>query len=48
MNWLRRLVHHWLGRDRYHDQAEQVNIRGLRMDLLSKQVQVMDRRGSKR
>ena len=48
MNWLRRIVHRMLGRDQYHDQAEQVNIRGLRAELLHKRLQVIERRDGPR
>ena len=48
MKWLRRMIHRLMGRDRYHDQAEQVNIRGLRVDLLNKHLEVIERRGTRR
>ena len=44
MSWLRSFVHRLMGRDRYHDQAEQVNIRGLRVELLNKRLAVVERR----
>jgi hypothetical protein len=44
MRWLRRLIHLWMGRDRYHDQAQEVNNRKLRTDLLEKRLQVVTRR----
>ena len=44
MSWLRRFVHKLVGRDRYHEQANEVNIRGLRLDLLQKRLQVIERR----
>ena len=44
MRWIRRLVHKLVGRDRYHEQANEVNIRGLRLDLLQKRLQVIERR----
>ena len=44
MNWLRQLVHKWIGRDRYHDQANEVNNRGLRVQLLNKRLEVIERR----
>ena len=44
MKWLKRFVHRLLPHDRYHDQAEKVNIRGLRAELLTKRLQVIERR----
>jgi hypothetical protein len=44
MNWLRRLIRRLLPRDRYHDQAEAVNIRGLRAELLERRLSVIERR----
>jgi hypothetical protein len=44
MSWLRRLVRKLVGRDRYHDQAQEVNMRGLRVELLQKRLQVIERR----
>ena len=44
MRWIRRLVHKLVGRDRYHEQANEVNIRGLRLDILQKRLQVIERR----
>ena len=44
MRWIRRLVHKLVGRDRYHEQANAVNIRGLRLDILQKRLQVIERR----
>lgn len=48
MSWLRRFIHRLVGRDRYHDQAVEVNNRGLRVDLLNKRLEVIERRGSPR
>jgi hypothetical protein len=48
MNWLRRLIRGLLPRDRYHDQAQEVNIRQLRAELLSKRLAVIERRGTPR
>ena len=44
MTWLRRLMHRLIGRDRYHDQAQLVNNRGRRVELLQKRLQVIERR----
>lgn len=44
MNWLRRVIRTFLPQDRYHDQAQEVNIRQLRADLLSKRLAVIERR----
>ena len=44
MDWLRRIIHRILGPTRYHDQANEVNVRALRAELLRKQVQVVTRR----
>ena len=41
MNWIRRLIHRFVGRDRYHDQATEVNNRGLRAELLHRQALAM-------
>ena len=48
MGWLQRLIHRLLPRDRYHDQANEVNNRGLRVDLLNKRLQVIERRHDQR
>ena len=48
MNWLRRLIHRFAGADRYHDQAVEVNNRGLRVELLNKRLAVIERRGTPR
>jgi hypothetical protein len=48
VKWLRRLIHRLAGKDRYHDQAEQVNNRGLRVDLLNKRLAVYERRETRR
>lgn len=48
MSWLRRFIHRLVGHDRYHDQAVQVNNRGLRVDILNQRLQVIERRGTKR
>jgi hypothetical protein len=47
MSWLRRLIHKLMGRDRYHDQANEVNNRRLRVELLSKELELY-RRGKPR
>ena len=39
MSWLRRLVHRLIGRDRYHEQAQEVTANGLRSDLRERRVQ---------
>ena len=44
MKWVKRLIHRFIGRDRYHDQAQAVNNRGLRVELLQKRLQVIERR----
>ena len=44
MTWLRALIHRLVGPDRHHDLAEQVNNRGLRMELLNKRLAVIERR----
>lgn len=44
MNWLRSLIRRLLPRDRYHDQANEVNNRQLRAQLLQKRLQVIERR----
>jgi hypothetical protein len=43
MRWLRMVIRSLLGRTRYHDQANEVNIRRLRTELLSKQLEVVRR-----
>ncbi|HSM16312.1 MAG TPA: hypothetical protein VK845_04850 [Gemmatimonadales bacterium] len=48
MKFLRRLIRRWIGVDRYHDQAAEVNNRGLRMEILNKRLQVIERRGTPR
>ena len=48
MSWLRKLIHKWLGRDRYHDQANEVNNRGLRVELLNRRLEVIERRQGRR
>lgn len=44
MSWLKRLIHRWVGRDRYHAQASEVTARTLRAELLEKRLQVITRR----
>lgn len=44
MTWLKRLIHRLLPRDRYHDLAGKVNNRGLRVELLNKRLEVIERR----
>ena len=44
MRWVRRLIHRMMGRDRYHDQASEVTARSLRAELLSRRLQVIERR----
>lgn len=44
MGWLKALIHRWVGRDRYHDQASEVTARTLRTELLAKRLQVIQRR----
>ena len=48
MSWLRKLIHQWLGRDRYHEQAGKVNNRGLRVELLNRRLEVIERRNHQR
>lgn len=48
MSWLRRWIHRLVGRDRYHEQANAVQVRYLRQALLTKQLHVIERRGEKR
>ena len=48
MNWLRSLVRRMVGQDRYHEQANAVNIRHFRQALLTKQLEVIERRGRER
>jgi hypothetical protein len=43
MSWLRRLVHKWLGPTRYHDQANEVQNRRMRVELLSKELDLYRR-----
>ena len=45
---IRRLIHRWAGPDRYHDQRNQLNNRGLRLELLNKRLEVIERRGNPR
>lgn len=42
MTWLRRLIHRLI-RDRYHEQANAVQTRKLRQELLTKQFEVVRR-----
>ena len=44
MSWLRRLIHRFVGQDRYHEQAQEVTNRRLRVELLQKRLQVIERR----
>ena len=44
MKWLRRFIHLLAGKDRYHEQANEVNNRGLRAELLARRLQVIERR----
>lgn len=48
MRWLRSVIRSLIGRDRYHDQATEVNNRALRVELLQKRLQVIERRGPER
>lgn len=48
MSWLQRLIHRLLPRDRYHDQANEVNLRGLRLHALKQRLDVIERRGDPR
>lgn len=48
MKWVRRLIHKLVGPDRYHDQAGEVNNRGLRVHLLNQRLQVIERRARER
>jgi hypothetical protein len=43
MKWLRRLIRKWAGSDRYHEQANRVQDRQLRAELLSKRLDVVRR-----
>ena len=45
---IRRLVHRWAGPDKYHEHANQLNNRGLRLELLTKRLEVIERRGTPR
>ena len=42
-SWLRRLIHHLLGASRYHDQANDVQVRELRLHTLERRYQVLTR-----
>lgn len=44
MNWLRMVIHALIGRDRYHDQANEVQTRKLRAEILHRRLQVIERR----
>ena len=44
MRWVRRMIHKLVGHDRYHDQANEVNNRQLRAQLLERRLQVIERR----
>lgn len=48
MTWLKRLIRSFLPRDRYHELANEVNVRGLRVELLNKRLAVIERRGPRR
>ena len=48
MSWLKRLIHRLVGHDRYHEQANAVNVRHFRQALLTKQLEVIERRGRER
>lgn len=48
MNWLRELIRRMVGKDRYHEQSNAVNVRHFRQTLLSKQLEVIERRGRER
>ena len=41
---IRRLVHRWAGPDKYHDNANKLNNRGLRLELLERRLEVIERR----
>ena len=43
MSWLTRLIERLLGRTRYHDQANEVNNRSLRVERLSKELELYRR-----
>ena len=45
MRWIRGVIHRWVGPDRYHDQAQQVQIRKLRLHMLNQRLDVIERRG---
>ena len=45
---IRRLIHRWAGPDKYHDQRNALNNRGLRLELLNKRLEVIERRGTPR
>jgi hypothetical protein len=48
MNLLRRLIRRWIGKDRYHEQAQEIQNRHLRLAILDRRLQVIERRGEKR
>ena len=43
MNWLRMVIRSLMGHTRYHDQANEVQARRLRAELLSKRLEVIQR-----
>ena len=43
MSWLRFIIRSLLGHTRYHEQANEVQTRRLRAELLSKQLEVVRR-----
>ena len=45
---IHRLVHRWAGPDKFHENANQLNNRGLRLELLTKRLEVIERRGTPR
>lgn len=39
MNWLRRFIHRLTGHDRFHEQADAVNLRGLTAQMRRRRVE---------
>ena len=48
MSWLKRLIARFVGNDRYHEQANAVTVRQFRQAMLTKQLEVIERRGGRR
>ena len=43
MTFLRRLIHRLLGPTRYHEQANEVQVRAMRVHVLERRLQVITR-----